>query len=260
MALCTTGSTVSAAACRVDVTCPAWHAAWMSCALHGMPHGCHVPCMACRVDVMCPAWHAAWMSCALHGMPHGCHVPCMACRVDVMCPAWHACGHVAFLLSTTQLCGRKVGGARDCQLGQVGQVGIGTQCTNYSRADGRSAPCYRSGRLIQAHRATAAMHVYQCRTIADARVAALSEILERHQAEGPYPSWGFRSEYAGNKSKPTMVDLSCGLMPASKWWHSLPGVIKTVGKSDISIRLKHIDVRCHLIKDHVAKNDVNHVR
>mmetsp|Transcript_27833 Transcript_27833/g.82546 ORF Transcript_27833/g.82546 Transcript_27833/m.82546 type:complete len:103 (-) Transcript_27833:718-1026(-) len=34
------------------------------------------------------------------------------------------------------------------------------------------------------------------------------------------------------------------------------GAIKTVGKSDISNRLKHIDVRYHLIKDHVAKKDV----
>eukprot|EP00955_Chlamydomonas_euryale_P021642 228520-Chlamydomonas_euryale.AAC.1 len=32
--------------------------------------------------------------------------------------------------------------------------------------------------------------------------------------------------------------------------------IKTVGKSDISDRLKHIDVRYHLIKDDVAKKDV----
>eukprot|EP00955_Chlamydomonas_euryale_P114177 366259-Chlamydomonas_euryale.AAC.10 len=34
------------------------------------------------------------------------------------------------------------------------------------------------------------------------------------------------------------------------------GAIKTVGKSDISNRLKYIDVRYHLIKDHVAKKNI----
>eukprot|EP00955_Chlamydomonas_euryale_P118207 366523-Chlamydomonas_euryale.AAC.12 len=53
-----------------------------------------------------------------------------------------------------------------------------------------------------------------------------------------------------------MVELFCGLVPASKWWCSLPGAIKTVGKSDISNKLKRIHVRSHMMKDHVAKKDI----